>query len=72
MGTKSSWIRGTVYSPSGREYWRSLEAYFIDIQAKEDGLLLIVNGELAMGKDYGRQFNLLERLNKGQLEELMN
>lgn len=72
MGAKSSWIRGTAYSLSGREYWRSPGAYFIDIQATEDGLLLIVNGELAMGKDYGRQFNLLERLNKGQLEELMN
>lgn len=51
---------------------KSQGAYFVNTQAEEDRLLLIVYRELAMGKDYGRQFNLLERLNKGQLEELIN
>lgn len=58
--TKSSWIRGTVCSPGGRGYWRRQGTFLLDIWAEEDGHL-IVKGELTMGKDYMRQFNLLDQ-----------
>lgn len=58
--TKSSWIRGTVCSPGGRGYWRRQGTVLLDICAEEDGLLT-VKGELTMGKDCMRQFDLLDQ-----------
>ena len=45
--------------------------HFIDVQTEEDRLFLIVNGKLAVGKDYRRLLSPLGRTNKGQLGKLI-